>query len=130
MAVLFAAPDISVGDRTHNSFKAIEAFRTWFSANTDIPIKRAGKALIVRAIIDTFVMYGKETSGKGTLRHWAEGARMEGQPELAEVLEQAIPREPFRHRQWRRSLAEWRQLRARLLTDEALNAHAVGRTDV
>jgi len=127
---LFAAPDVSVGDLTQDSLNAVQAFRVWLSANTDIPIKRAGRALIVRAIIDTFVMYGKEASGEGTLRDWAEGARAEGQPELANVFDQAIPREPFRHRQWRRSSAEWRELRAKVLTDEALNASAVGRTDV
>jgi hypothetical protein len=130
MAVLFATPDVLVGDLTQDSFNAVQAFRVWLSANTDLPVKRAGKALIVRAIIDTFVMYGKETSGEGTLRDWAQGARAEGQPELAKVFEQAIPREPFRHRQWRRTHAEWREVRAKVLTDEALNACAVGRTDV
>lgn len=130
MAVLFAAPDVSVGDLTQDSHNAVQAFRVWLSANTDIPMKRAGKALIVRAIIDTFVMYGKETSGENTLRDWAQGARAEGQPELGKVFEQAISREPLRHRQWRRSLTEWHELRAKVLTDEALNANAVGRTDI
>lgn len=126
MAVLFATPDVSIGDLTKDSFDPVQTFRIWLSANTDLPIKRAGKALMVRSIIDTFVMYGKETSREGTLRDWAQGARAEGQLKLADVFDQGIPREPFRHRQWMRTHTKWRELRAEVLTDEALNAYAVG----
>ena len=116
-AVLFAAPDIGINELTSGSFEAISRFRTWLSSNVGLPVKRAGKALFPRAVIDAFVIHGKDRSGEETLRDWAEDARAEGHPELARVFEEEIPREPFRGRQWQRSRERWQAIRDEALSD-------------
>lgn len=125
--VLFAVPDFPENEFLKESFKSVEAFRSWLSRGATLPVRVAGKALIVRAVVDTFVAHGRSSSQEAMLHAWVEEARAEGESELAEAFEQAVTFEPFRSRQWQRSLARWNEVRERELSDDALNAWAVGR---
>jgi hypothetical protein len=129
-AVLLAAPDVNVQELLGDSFDSICAFRDWVSRRGPLPVKRAGKALVLRAIGQSFVMRHKESSQESKLKGWVQGAREEGYPQLADAFQQAIAQEPFRSRQWRRSLSGWKDLCATALSDDSLDAWAVARRDV
>lgn len=128
--VLFCLPDVPVVTLTADSFDAAQAFRQWLATSLSVPtlpMKTAGKALIDRALVDTFVMVNKGSSDEDTLGHWAAAARAEGEPGFAKALERAVVEEPFRSRKWQRSRTSWDALCAGPLSDSALHAWSVGR---